>query len=435
VRSIRVKPAIVLMVCALGCSGLALAKSPSSAAVAEGETVRVVDQLAEIDRLIADLEVTIAATPTSSHLDLLGSLLLRRLRIAGDGSSLDRAARTATEAVSKAPNNPSAQVLRGQVLVAEHRFAEAEAAVRNLANAGTPEALAISVDSLAEVGNLAEARDRLNLLMKTTPDAPAVTVRRARLAQLQGDLATAVRLAEAARRDSAAIGAVGADRAFFESFAGQMLFDVGRHEEAIERFRAATATAPGDRAATVGLARSLGATGRFDDAIELLEPLVEVFPDPVALALLGDLQIVSGRGAAGTLTHELVLATLDLSAANGRAFDRQLAMFLADHRLRPEVAVRMAEDELRDRKDAYGYDTFAWALFRAGDADAAWVAVQKALSSGIADAAIYGHAGLIAAALGDTERAADLLQRSIDLNPAFHPLVAQEVRNAFAQLS
>ena len=62
-------------------------------------------------------------------------------------------------------------------------------------------------------------------------------------------------------------------------------------------------------------------------------------------------------------------------------------------------------DELRTRRDVYGYDLLAWALHRSGRDLEARSPMRQALSLGTRDAMLHYHAGMIELAIGDTTAA------------------------------
>jgi tetratricopeptide (TPR) repeat protein len=129
-----------------------------------------------------------------------------------------------------------------------------------------------------------------------------------------------------------------------------------------------------------------------------------------------------------------VLAIAQLASSAGNVYDRTLALYLANHGLKPAHAVDLAETELAKRKDVYGYDALAWALLadgRVADADAA---IQTAIGVGTKDAKILYHAGMIGLALGDTARARTQLQAALDLDPSFDALQAERARAALSGL-
>ena len=90
--------------------------------------------------------------------------------------------------------------------------------------------------------------------------------------------------------------------------------------------------------------------------------------------------------------------------------------------------------ELEVRKDVYGYDAYAWALFENHRYADARRAEDQALSAGTIDAKLLYHSGLIAKALGDTERAKADLVRALAVSPGFDALQARRARVELQQL-
>jgi tetratricopeptide (TPR) repeat protein len=395
------------------------------------------DRLKEVDRLINAFELSEQRTPTSSGLNFLGGLLLQRARISGESTSLVSASQVSDKALEIAPTNAEAQLLRAKVLYTNHQFSEAAEMAKRAVSVDpkSPEALTSLFDATLELGEVESARKMLRSVEVLVPNAPALLVRQARLAFLTGKTNAAAYLAKQARRRAPESGVIGSDLAFYSSFAGQVAFDRGDILASEKFYSEALQFAPGDRGATFGLARAIAASGDTKRAISLLEDSVMRFPDPVALGFLGDLQTATGATGAAQNSFELVEATASLAKANHQIFDRQITMFLADHNLKPTEALRMAQAELLVRHDVYAYDTLAWAAFRAGDLAAAKQATQKALAFGTQDAAIFAHAGLIAAAADDSSRAFALLNRSLAINPHFSVSVAALVRAELNQLS
>ncbi len=90
--------------------------------------------------------------------------------------------------------------------------------------------------------------------------------------------------------------------------------------------------------------------------------------------------------------------------------------------------MRLAEREIEARRDVYGYDALAWALLandRPAEADEA---MTTALAFGTRDAKLLYHAGMIAAALHDDDRARGLLADALDLDDSFDPAAAARAR-------
>ncbi len=179
------------------------------------------------------------------------------------------------------------------------------------------------------------------------------------------------------------------------------------------------------------LARVVAATGDRQRAIELYERAVESVPNPDYLAELGDLYLLEGRGAEAADTFDAVEVIAELTPD---IYGRQLAVFYADHDTRPERALEITTAALERRTDVDGYDAHAWALYRNGRFEEAREASDRALAMGTRSAPFLYHAGLISAALGDTERAVRELEEALDINPGWSPLQAAQARAALEDL-
>ncbi|MDQ3754163.1 MAG: hypothetical protein M3371_05460, partial [Acidobacteriota bacterium] len=122
-----------------------------------------------------------------------------------------------------------------------------------------------------------------------------------------------------------------------------------------------------------------------------------------------------------------------LSELNGELYNRQLAMFYADHDLKLEEAYTLAKKEYDARRDIYGADALAWTALKAGKIPEAQAAIKEALRFNTQDAKLFYHAGLIARAAGDGRAARDWLTRALKLNPKFDPLQAANAQRALAE--
>ena len=101
--------------------------------------------------------------------------------------------------------------------------------------------------------------------------------------------------------------------------------------------------------------------GQVDVAVRphlhLAKPYAELGEEH--LAALGDLYQLSGRDKEAAAQYELVAQIGRLSELNGVLYNRQLALFWADHDLEPEAAYAAAAKEYEVRKDVYGADAVA----------------------------------------------------------------------------
>ena len=153
-----------------------------------------------------------------------------------------------------------------------------------------------------------------------------------------------------------------------------------------------------------------------------------IVPAPDTLALLGEAYAQLGQTDKAKAQFALVEKIGDLSEAQGALYDRQRAMYYADHELKPAKAIALARAELEIRHDIYAYDTLAWTLFKAGQLDEAAANMEKALRWGTRDASLWFHAGMIAAARGRQAEASAHLQKALEINPQFDAEQPQQAR-------
>jgi tetratricopeptide (TPR) repeat protein len=106
------------------------------------------------------------------------------------------------------------------------------------------------------------------------------------------------------------------------------------------------------------------------------------------------------------------------------AYHRAWSLFLLDHDRQGTQVLEAAEAELAARRDIYGYDLLAWALYKQGRPLEARRAMANALAQGTQDAMLFFHAGMIERAAGNAAAARDFLSRALAVAPAFDPSAA-----------
>ncbi len=210
---------------------------------------------------------------------------------------------------------------------------------------------------------------------------------------------------------------------------------MGRAVEAEKAFREAIALFPRDYRAMTALARLDAAKGDWQGALTWGQKAAEIVPTPEVVALLGDAFAAQGNPRAAQAQYRLIEAMGTLARAQGVVYDRQRALFCADHDLHLDEALRLAQRELQDRQDIYAYDTLAWVLLKNGRPKEAEAAMERALSQGTQDALLFYHAGRIAEAQGHRARAEDFLIRALSINPYFHPLAPADARKRLAHFA
>jgi tetratricopeptide (TPR) repeat protein len=220
--------------------------------------------------------------------------------------------------------------------------------------------------------------------------------------ELHGDLPGAVR---AMRLAVSAGGAVPEQDAYVRSLLGGLELQRGRIDAALRAYRAALTAVPRYPAAEAGLAQADVARGRLRPAIARLERVVARLPLAAYIVALGEAQAAAGERAAATQSFALARAEAMLQQRAGVNGDVELAVFEADHGS-ARRAVVLARRAWADAPSVRSADALGWALHRAGHSRAALGWARRALALGSRDPAFLAHAGLIARAAGEPERAA-----------------------------
>jgi predicted Zn-dependent protease len=366
----------------------------------------------------------------------LAQLYLARGRITGAGDDYQRALAAADSAQTLLPANAAVRVLHAQVQLGLHDFAGAADVARAvlIEQPDLPAALAVLGDASLELGDYAAASDAYARLGSAS-DGPAVTAREARLTAITGSIDDARQLAVAAA--TAADGDPNlqpADQAWYHILVGTLAFQSGDLPAARDAYQAGLAIWPEGPALLAGLGRAQAALGDRTAAIASYEAATRLLPLPEWLAAVGDLDTLAGRPADADAAFAQVRAIGALDAAGARLYSRGVILFLANHGETPGAAVTTAAADLARRHDIYAWDAYAWALYAAGRYDEAAAASVHARALGTQDAVLDYHAGMIAAASGDTDAARRMLSAALARNPRFDPLQAARARATLLEL-
>jgi tetratricopeptide (TPR) repeat protein len=343
-------------------------------------------------------------------------------RLTGDVTAYLRAGDAADAAIRSQPGYLPALGMRASVLVALHRFGEARDLAQRIVvqSPGDATALGVLGDSSLELGDL-DGAARAYAELEAIAGGSAALVRAGRLAFVLGDTAAAVAHTRSSVDAALDEGLEGDTLAFYQVTLGETLLATGDAGGARDAYVAALESRPDLPAALVGLARLDAFDGDLDAAIAGLDGAIAAIPLPETLARRADLLALRGGPGDAELAdadRATVEAVAGLAGDAASVYDRGLALYLSDRRLDPERAVRLAEAEAAVRRDVYGYDALAWALFNAGRPAEAAAPMASALAAGTRDARLWYHAGLIAAANGDAETARGLLRDALALGLA-----------------
>jgi len=392
------------------------------------------DESAESREVIAFLERRVRRDPGDADVySKLAGLYLQRLRETGALQDLGLALQAAHASLNAVPAVRNTDGLTSLTLAefASHEFGAARDHALELARldyTGTP--YAMLGDALAELGDYGQAEQAYKQMQQRSGGANEnVATRMARLAQLRGDNAGAER--DFAKALELTRSEPSRERlAWFHWQLGDTAFFSGDYDTAQTNYQDALVAYPDYFRALASLGRLQAARGDFAQAISNYEAAVRLLPDPTFVSELGDVYKLSGRDEDARRQYGLVELIGHLSKLNGVMYNRQLAMFYADHDIKAQEAYVDAKREYRVRRDILGADALAWTALKAGKIREAQAAMQAALRLGTQDPRLFYHAGMIARAAGRRASGRAYLERALTLNPQFDPLQAMKARDA-----
>jgi tetratricopeptide (TPR) repeat protein len=363
-------------------------------------------------------------------LAILGEAHALKARESGDPAGYMRAEDALRRSLLQLPRYARAKTSLGLVLCNRHKFAEALALAGEVyaENPGNLTALATMGDAALELGRYSEA-EAIYRKLRNESNEPPTLARMAHLAELKGQTDEAVRLLrQAAEGQRTADDPQGTS--WYRVRLGEIAFDCGRLDDAEQAYRAILKEFPGHHDATAGLGKVCAARGRHDEAITLLSRAVASAAEPALLADLGDLYLASGQEALAEQTFD----RLEQTAQRYPEYGRALSLFYSDHDRQLSRALELAQEELGVRRDIYGYDALAWALYKVGRPEEAARAMAEALQLGTRDARLFYHAGMIDHRRGDRAAARAWLGRALALNPYFSLRNGEQARRRLAEL-
>jgi tetratricopeptide (TPR) repeat protein len=223
--------------------------------------------------------------------------------------------------------------------------------------------------------------------------------------------------------------------AWMEFMLGEQNFQLGDLTKAEEREANSLRDFPKYHRALAAMGQIRAAQGRFPEAIDFYKQAIGIIPLPLYLTALGDVYTVSGD----KLNAEKQYATVEfigrLNEINQQVYNRELALFYADHDRKLPEALKLARKEFEVRHDVYTSDALAWTMLKNGQTQDAKQEIERAMRMGTKDALMEYHAGMIYAAAGDRSKASQHLKRALAINPQFHVLFAPQTPNMVAALN
>ena len=336
---------------------------------AEPEPARVA---AAVEREIRDADIAFyrarAARDPTGALDLLrvGSLHLQRARESGQEADLIAAEEAARRSLAnREAHNAAAWNLLAAALLGQHRFVEArEAAERYLAaEPDQPSAQALVGAVLLELGDY-PAADRIFRGLTLLRTDLGVAPRYARWLELRGRAGDARALLESLAQEAQRRSDIPREQtAWFDLRMGELALRFGRLGQARQRLQAGLALVPDDYRLLAARARLAFARRDWEDTIAFGDSSLVRKLDPAVLALVGDAWRAKG---VPTRAEEYYRAMEVASLGPRGGFHRAWYLALLDHHRRVAEVLGAVPADLETRRDVYGYDLLAWALYQSG---------------------------------------------------------------------
>lgn len=385
------------------------------------------------DQQIATLEKVAAAQPKSPRARLsLALVYLQKVRETADYSYLDRASKLVNNVLTDDSANNDALRLRHEIGLQKHEFRDVAASAEDLTKVAPNDAgnWANLGDALMELGEYDRASRAYERMLAIRPGLESYN-RAAYYKFVTGDPAAAIRLMKAAI-DAGAPSPENIAWCYAEL--GDMLFKTGKISEAADAYGAAVKLFPSLHRAHAGLGRIYGAQGKIPHSIESYKRAQAVVPMVEYAAALEKLYAKQGNAAEARKQRGMLDVLDKLASSRGERANRTLALIYVDEGRNLDRALQLTEAELENRGDIYTYDALAWVYFQKGRVEDAAKMAQRALKYKTPEPSFYYHAGVIAAAAGNTEEARLLLTRAMELNPQFDSEAVITAKKTLASL-
>ena len=359
----------------------------------------------------------------------IATLYFQRARETNQFQDYLRAEEAARSAIAlRTAHNSAAFGVLASALLAQHRFVEAREVARALV-AGDPQVDAFRAmlgETCLELGDYGCSRTAFESIRGQGRAALASAPRLARWAEIRGDTAQARRLLRWARASADSSPELPREqRAWFHLRMADLDVRQGRVSGAERELRAGLEVLPNDHRLLAAMARVASVRHEWRTAIAYGDSSIAITLDPATLGVVSD-----AYAALGDTAHAReYFRTMQVAVGQQPGtYHRAWSLFLLDHDRQLSEVLRAAQAELETRRDIYGYDLVAWALYKARRPLEARAAMVNALSQGTQDALLFYHAGMIERALGNAAGAEDYLRRAMAIAPEFDALAAAVAR-------
>lgn len=341
----------------------------------------------------------LAADPISAvAMGQLAALHMQKARESGSFNEyLEAEALARRSLATRTRRNAATAVTLTNTLLAQHRFTEAMDVARTLVEwePEQPAYRALLGEVAMELGDDSTASAMYNTVW-TARSGLSIAPRLARWLELTNHVEKARRVLRDARDEALARRDLSTEtKAWFHLAVGDLELRADRARDAADAYRAGLALDDQDPRLLAAMARLAEQQREPDAVIAWGERAIAVRLDPATLGLLSKAYTQRGDSAKAS---EYAQTLSMIAAAQRGSYDRAWSMHLLDQQQEVAAVLTRALAELETRRDVYGYDLAAWALYRAGRYPEARTMMAKALRFQTPDPMLRRHAALIASA-------------------------------------
>ena len=379
----------------------------------------------------AEAEIT-EKTTVHSYLTQAGSYL-KQARETGRPEFPRQAETLLREALKTFPEDYSIHLSLAQSLLSQHRFEEALELGQKLTKMrpASPAGHAVVGDAAVELGRYTLADLKFQTLLSLRPGLAAYS-RMAYILELKGKPDEALQAMKLAV--DAAAGNDPQTLAWCLFQVGLLHFKQGDLTEAERYFQYSLEVFPQYYLPWEHLGELRAIQGKYQEAAEIYREVISRNPEPEYYLILSQIEQQMGDTLEATQTAAEAEARYQEAIRQGQSeYYGEMAEFYLSQDTKLDVALDFALKHIKRTPTVFAYDTLAWAHYYNGNLEQAENAIQEALALGTLDASIHYHAGQIALAQGETQRAHSLLQKALRINPYLDLVAAPEIEQILAR--
>ena len=293
---------------------------------------------------------------------LLASAYVQKSRETTDFSYLDKAVSVLNQVLSSDSTNYESLRLLTETQLERHLFSTAVDSSRRLIqiSPADPWNWGTLGDAYVEMGEYEKGAEAYQKMVSLRPDLASYN-RAAHFRFLYGDVPAAIAIMKKAIE---AGSSAPENIAWCMVDLGNIYFKTGQLAPAQQSFTDALRTFKNYHPAYAGLGRVLAETGNLTGAIANYRRAQEITPLPDYAAALFDLYKKTGQDDLAAQQMDLLEVIDKVSMASGEKANRNLVLAFADHDVKLDRALQLAQGELEFRRDVYSYDALAWALYK-----------------------------------------------------------------------